>query len=116
MQRVEIYPDDRIDGTIFLTISTKTDAMKKDEIFSLRNICFNLLVLTAVAGRCLNDAASEQTTFSFAYLDPGTGSMIISAIVGVIATIALGIKTAGYKIRNLFRPRKKNSDDTSASK
>jgi hypothetical protein len=38
-----------------------------------------------------------------AYLDPGTGSMIISAIVGVVATLALAIKIYWYKLRRLFR-------------
>ena len=38
-----------------------------------------------------------------AYLDPGTGSMIISAIVGVFATLALAVKTYWYKLVGLFR-------------
>jgi len=38
-----------------------------------------------------------------AYLDPSTGSMIISAIVGIFATIALALKTYWYKLKSLFR-------------
>ena len=38
-----------------------------------------------------------------AYLDPGTGSLILSAIVGLLATIGLAIKTWWYKIKGLFR-------------
>ena len=38
-----------------------------------------------------------------AYLDPGTGAMIVSAIVGVFATIALALKTCGYKFFSLFK-------------
>ncbi|MFZ1624990.1 MAG: hypothetical protein WAU48_09460 [Gammaproteobacteria bacterium] len=38
-----------------------------------------------------------------AYLDPSTGSMILSAIVGLFATAALAIKTWWYKIKSLFR-------------
>ncbi len=38
-----------------------------------------------------------------AYLDPGTGSLILSAIVGLLATIGLAIKTWWYRIRSLFR-------------
>ena len=30
---------------------------------------------------------------AFAYLDPSTGSMVVSAIVGIIASIALALKT-----------------------
>ena len=35
---------------------------------------------------------------AFAYLDPSTGSMIISAIIGLFATAALAIKTYWYKL------------------
>lgn len=38
-----------------------------------------------------------------AYLDPSTGSLILSAIVGLLATIGLAIKTWWYKIKALFR-------------
>jgi hypothetical protein len=38
-----------------------------------------------------------------AYLDPSTGSMILSAIVGMFATAALALKTYWYKVRNFFR-------------
>ncbi len=37
-----------------------------------------------------------------AYLDPGTGSMILSAIVGLFATAALAIKTYWYKIKRML--------------
>lgn len=38
----------------------------------------------------------------FAYLDPSTGSMIVSAIVGIFATLSLAIKTYWYKLKSLF--------------
>lgn len=38
-----------------------------------------------------------------AYLDPSTGSMVISAIVGLIASIALAVKTYWYRIKRYFR-------------
>ena len=40
---------------------------------------------------------------AWAYLDPGTGSMIISAIVGLFATVGLAINTSWYKIKAFFR-------------
>jgi multisubunit Na+/H+ antiporter MnhC subunit len=40
---------------------------------------------------------------AWAYLDPSTGSMILSAIVGMFATAALALKTYWYKLKNLFR-------------
>ena len=38
-----------------------------------------------------------------AYLDPGTGSMILSALIGLFATAALAVKTWWYRIKSLFR-------------
>jgi len=47
-----------------------------------------------------------------AYLDPSTGSMIVSALVGIFASIALALKTYWYKLKNVFRrPRKTESGD-----
>ena len=41
-----------------------------------------------------------------AYLDPSTGSMIMSAIVGLFATIGLAVKTYWYKLKNLLKGNK----------
>jgi len=52
---------------------------------------------------------------AWAYLDPGTGSMIISAIVGLFATVGLAVKTYWYKIKGFFRrdaPPAKSSAET----
>ena len=38
-----------------------------------------------------------------AYLDPSTGSLILSAIIGLLATIGLALKTYWYKFKSLFR-------------
>jgi hypothetical protein len=38
----------------------------------------------------------------FAYLDPSSGSMILSAVVGLIATLGLALKTYWYKLKSLF--------------
>ena len=43
---------------------------------------------------------------AYAYLDPSTGSMILSAIVGMFATAALAVKTYWYKLKNLFRGKR----------
>jgi O-antigen/teichoic acid export membrane protein len=47
-----------------------------------------------------------------AYLDPSTGSMILSAIVGLFATIALALKTYWYKLRNLLIRRPDPAPET----
>ena len=41
----------------------------------------------------------------FAYLDPSTGSMILSVLVGVFASIALAVKTYWYRIKGFFKPK-----------
>ena len=53
---------------------------------------------------------------AFAYLDPSTGSMVVSAIVGIFASIALAAKTYWYKIKGFFKRDSKQystSRDTS---
>lgn len=41
-----------------------------------------------------------------AYLDPSTGSMVISAIVGLFASLVLAIKTYWYRIKSFFNRNK----------
>ena len=50
---------------------------------------------------------------AFAYLDPTTGSMLISAIVGLFASLVLAIKTYWYRIKTFFKakPTQNNVDD-----
>lgn len=43
------------------------------------------------------------STPAFAYLDPGLGSMLISAVLGVFATLALTFKSIWYRLRNWLR-------------
>ena len=41
-----------------------------------------------------------------AYLDPGTGSMLLSAIIGVVAAAGLGLKIFWYRVVGLVRGRR----------
>lgn len=50
-----------------------------------------------------------------AYLDPSTASMIISAIVGLLATMSLAVKTFWYRIKSLFRRQKDDDPETDES-
>lgn len=52
---------------------------------------------------------------AFAYLDPTTGSMLISAIVGLFASLVLAIKLYWYRIKAFFKgkPADTESDDES---
>ena len=49
---------------------------------------------------------------AFAYLDPSTGSMVVSAIVGIFASIALAAKTYWYKIKGFFKRGRKADSGT----
>ena len=44
---------------------------------------------------------------AYAYLDPGTGSMLLSAVFGVAAAVALAVKVFWYRIVGLFRGKKR---------
>lgn len=46
-----------------------------------------------------------------AYIDPGSGSAILSAIIGFLVAIGLAIKTYWYKLKSLFM-RKKESEES----
>ena len=46
---------------------------------------------------------------ALAYLDPSTGSMILSAIVGILASVGLALKTYWYRIKGFFRKNKSQS-------
>jgi len=48
---------------------------------------------------------------AFAYLDPSTGSMILSAIVGLLATAGLVFKNYWYKLKSFFRGNKQTQPD-----
>jgi len=45
-------------------------------------------------------------TPSIAYIDPGSGSAIMSAIVGIFVAAGLAIKTYWYKIKSFFSRKK----------
>lgn len=53
---------------------------------------------------------------ALAYLDPTTGSMLISAIVGLFASLVLAIKTYWYRIKAFFKrkPAESDTDDGAA--
>jgi|TARA_B110000483_G_C17743334_1_gene369435 hypothetical protein len=49
-------------------------------------------------------------TNSYAYIDPGTGSFILQAIIGALAAVSLTIKIYWQKIKTFFKKRKKYKD------
>lgn len=47
----------------------------------------------------------------FAYLDPGSGSMLLQVLLGGIAGLAVSIKMFGKRIFRIFTFWKKHDDD-----
>ena len=54
-----------------------------------------------VAPNCLSSAAPV-----FAYLDPGTGSMLVQLLVGGVAAVGVTLKLYWHRILRLLRIRK----------
>lgn len=50
-----------------------------------------------------------------AYIDPGSGSAIMSAIVGFFAAVTMLVKTYWYKLKSLFSSRENEQDVETAA-
>lgn len=48
-----------------------------------------------------------------AYIDPGSGSAIMSAIIGFFVALGIAIKTYWYKLKSLFTGKKPETHNTS---
>ena len=58
----------------------------------------NLIIVVIAGLSCLWTPSSAQ-----AYLDPSTGGMVVTALVGIFASIALAMKTYWYRIKAFFK-------------
>lgn len=67
----------------------------------MKNMVFFTMVITI----------SVWTQPTFAYIDPGSGSAIMSAIIGFFVAVGLVIKTYWYKIKSIFTGKKSNDPD-----
>ena len=45
----------------------------------------------------------SSTLNAFAYIDPGTGGIIIQAIIGAIAAVSIFFSNLKYKIKTFFK-------------
>ena len=52
---------------------------------------------------------------AYAYLDPGTGSMLIQGIIGAIAAVGVTIKLYWHKIKLMISGRKTEDETTRKS-
>lgn len=48
---------------------------------------------------------------AMAYIDPGSGSAVMSAIIGIFVAVGLAVKTYWYKIKSLIFGKKGNKQD-----
>ena len=48
----------------------------------------------------------------YAYLDPGTGSMLIQGIIGAVAAVGVTLKLYWHKIKLMFSGRKAKGETT----
>jgi hypothetical protein len=48
---------------------------------------------------------------AWAYLDPGTGSMLVSAVIGVAAAVGLGVKMFWYRLVAFFRGKQPTTEE-----
>jgi hypothetical protein len=63
-----------------------------------------LVPIACVVVACLAIASPAE-----AYLDPGTGSMLLSAIIGVAAAVGLAVKMFWYRLVGLVRGKPRAS-------
>lgn len=52
-----------------------------------------------------------NATPALAYIDPGSGSAIMSAVIGFFVAIAMAVKTYWYKIKSIFTGKKAENQD-----
>lgn len=55
--------------------------------------------------------SSASLSSAHAYLDPGTGSLILQAVVGGIAGAMVFLRTYWFKVTSIFRPKTAQSED-----
>jgi hypothetical protein len=65
----------------------------------------------AIAIALLVAACLAIASPAWAYLDPGTGSMLVSAVIGVAAAIGLGAKMFWYRLVALFRGKRPTTEE-----
>ena len=68
-----------------------------------------ILRVAFVLAGCLLIAAPAH-----AYLDPGTGSMLLSAVIGVAAAVALAVKMFWYRLIGMFRGQSRGDQQEEA--
>lgn len=53
---------------------------------------------------------------AMAYIDPGSGSVIMSAIIGFFVALGMAVKTYWYKLKSLFSGKKRTDNQNKLNK
>ncbi len=72
--------------------------------------CSGIGLLAAAFGPAAAFAAGQPLEIRVAYLDPGTGSLILQALVATLAGAVVAITSYWQKIRTFFRRSSRNSE------
>ena len=59
---------------------------------------------------------ATTSTPVLAYIDPGSGSAIMSAVIGFFVAITMAVKTYWYKIKSIFSGKKTDDHDENAKR
>ena len=57
-----------------------------------------------------------ENLFNFAYLDPGTGSLIVQSLIGVVAGVSVFGRNAIAKVTHKTKRAFSKGDDTTTAK
>ena len=80
-------------------------AQSKSSSRTLIRFNLNLVTLIALSG-------SIFPTTAYAYIDPGSGSVILTTILGLLGAVSFTLRKYFYKIKRLFRSNKSSGDET----
>jgi hypothetical protein len=64
------------------------------------------MMLQSLRTLCLLVTALSIASPAYAYLDPSTGSMLVSALIGIAAAVALAVKMFWYRLIGLLRGKR----------
>ncbi len=72
------------------------------------SVKFTKIALTALSLAAIMASSAEP---AYAYIDPGAGSAIASAIVGIIAAVGYTFRSVLFKAKQLLRGRRTDEAD-----
>ena len=99
-------PQAEVDGPSTVRNYFGGDRFPEGNVMTARDTALFLAFAALSIGWAVLQPTDSPAAICRAYLDPSTGAMIISAIVGIAATLALGAKTFWYKLTAPFRRKK----------